>query len=99
MANKKVHWFRKLFNGYEPDNEVRVDAEDKGDRYEITGIKGTMRANDGNSEISVEKQADGSYTWRNDNKIGTADSFDEAYRNLPALITDPDEYYDGDVIE
>jgi hypothetical protein len=42
--------------------------------------------------VSINRTEDGLFLWRNADKIGLADSFIGAWRNMPAFVTNPCAY-------
>lgn len=96
---KKYYWYRTVMNGYEPDNRIKVVAELVGKEYLPFELWGYLTFKDGSSIISIDRNEDGTFSWQNDDRQGTAATFEEAYKNLPALITKPDHFEDGEILE
>ena len=94
---KKYFWYRTIFNAYEPNNEILVKAELVGREYLPTGIYGVLSFNDGSSIVKVHRNNNGSFDWQNADRKGTADSFEDAYQNMPAMVTNPDHFEDSDI--
>ena len=88
----EYYWTRTIFNAYEPTNVIKFYAEWVGDYYQPFRLKGYLSFKDGSSFVSILRNSDGSFSWQNDDKSGTSLSFDEAWINLPAMITDPDHF-------
>lgn len=86
-------------NGYEPDNRIQVKAELIDGEYLPFAIWGFLSFKDGSSTIYIERNEEGLFYWRNDDRQGTAATFEEAYQNMPALITNPDHFEDGEILE
>jgi hypothetical protein len=89
---KKAIWYRHLYNGYEPDNTIKLTGELIDDRYVVFEMWGSLNFNDGHFFVSICRNENGEFVWRSDDKTGTATSFMDAWERMPAYITDPDEY-------
>jgi hypothetical protein len=89
---KKAIWYRHLYNGYEPDNTIKLRGELIGDYYVVFEMWGSLNFNDGHFFVSIYRKENGEFVWRSDDKIGTATSFMDAWERMPAYITDPDKY-------
>ncbi len=99
-------WHRHIYNTYEPDNCIYLEGELVGD----TVIADRMRFNgyfrDGGTHCSIFPwkgefawivESYGSHDLRNElaqRRTGKAPTFIEAWHNLPALITNPEEWED-----
>jgi hypothetical protein len=90
-------WSRTVLNGYEPDNTITFtgvwDEEGTSCYASAMAFRGWFR--DGGMSASIRCDTiDGPCTWIVDNKQGTAATFGEAWRNMPGLLTSPDDYYE-----
>jgi hypothetical protein len=94
---QQAYWYRTVFNGYEPDNNVRFTAELEGTIYTAFELHCNFVANDGCSVVSIHREKDASFSWVNGDRSGAAGSWAEAWENLPALITDPDHYQESEI--
>lgn len=92
-------WTRTIYNGYEPDNIIRFVAEREGNYYFPFEVSGELQFRDGSLFIRISRNSDGTFSWKNDNREGTASSFEEAWQNLPAFVTDPDHFEESEVIQ
>jgi hypothetical protein len=90
--SNKASWYRNLYNGYEPDNRIRLTGELVEDSYVVFEIWGSLTFNDGHFFVSIHRTDNGEFVWRNDDIVGTASSFMSAWEKMPAYVTDPDEY-------
>jgi hypothetical protein len=89
---KKATWTRYLYNGYEPDNTIKLTGELINDSYIVFEMWGSLTFNDGHFFASIHRNENGEFVWRSDDKIGTATSFMDAWEKMPAYITNPDHY-------
>lgn len=99
--SKIVSWYRYLYNGYEPDNIIKLTGELikwETPYYEVFEKSGNLNFNDGDLSVSIHKREDGKFDWRKDNKKGTVDSFGKAWQKMPAYITQPDYYDESPII-
>jgi hypothetical protein len=94
------YWERIIYNGYEPDNTITIYAKDMGEYYQMIGVSGRLKFADGYSQIAILRNKEtNDFSWLNDDKEGVSSTFDEAWQNLPALVTQPDHFEDGRVIK
>lgn len=89
-------------NGYEPDNHIRMIGKFTGEEngrgnYEVFEIGAVLRFSDGNSVISIEQIGE-EFKWRNDDRTGIASSFMDAWREMPAYVTNPDHWEETEMI-
>ena len=98
---KKVYWYRTIMNGYEPDNRICINAEltEDGEKYEAYGMCGSLTFRDGSSIVYITRIEDGKFEWRNDDREGVADSFDEAWEMMPRMVTSPDHWEEGQIYD
>ncbi|MEG3899787.1 MULTISPECIES: hypothetical protein [unclassified Microcoleus] len=91
---KFATWYRFLYNGYEPDNEVKLTGEltTDGETYVVFEIWGSLTFNDGHSFVSILRDEDGQFRWRKGDEIGTTASFMDAWNKMPAYVTSPDHW-------
>ena len=89
---KKASWFRFLYNGYEPDNLIQLTGEltSDGTRYVVFQMSGRLVFRDGEFFVSISRTEDQKFLWRKDDITGIADSFIEAWENMPAYVKSPD---------
>jgi len=92
---KKATWFRLLCNGYEPDNTIKLTGELVEDSYVVFEAWASLSFNDGHSFVSIYRSENGEFVWKKDNETGIETSFTNAWKNMPAYITAPDEYFDS----
>ena len=92
--SKIATWFNTIYNAYEPANKIRfVGKLTDDDVYEAFQVWGYLQFNSGSFIISINyRHRDGTFHWRNDDKTGVTTSFEEAWKKMPAYITDPDHY-------
>lgn len=95
---KKAHWYRYLYNGYEPDNTIKLTGELIGDSYVVFEMWGSLTFNDGHFFASIYRKDDGDFSWRTDDRTGHATTFMDAWENMPAVIKDPDHWDESDMI-
>ncbi len=96
---KTYYWYRKLYNGYEPDNTIKLRAYKEDEKtYIVFEVYGFVTFRDGSSIVSISKVGD-CFEWRNDNRTGIENDFWTAWEHLPAFITNPDEYEESEIIE
>lgn len=95
----QYYWYRTIYNGYEPDNKIKIVAELRGNKYEPFEMSGFLTFKDGKSIVSIHRNDDGSFAWRNNDQVGIALTFDDAGNNLPRLVISPDYWEDGDIYE
>lgn len=89
---EKATWYRYLYNGYEPDNTIKLTGELIDDSYVVFEMWGSLIFNDGHFFASIHRNENGEFVWRSDDKIGTATSFMDAWEKMPVCITDADHY-------
>ncbi|NES06308.1 MAG: hypothetical protein F6K22_27935 [Okeania sp. SIO2F4] len=91
---KRFMWSRKLYNGYEPDNEIFFSAEcdDEGYILEIYDVRFVGAFNDGAMTLQIYKCADGRFVHILDDKVTMCDSYDEAWSKTPSFLTTPDHF-------
>ncbi|WP_293335143.1 hypothetical protein [Microcoleus sp. CAWBG58] len=94
---KKATWYRSLYNGYEPDNRIKLTGELIDDFYVFFEMWGSLTFNDGHSFVSIYRNENGEFIWRKGNETGTETSFMDAWEKMPAYVTDPDDYDDSSV--
>jgi len=92
---KKATWYRYLFNGYEPDNAIKLTGELIDDRYVVFEMWGSLNFNDGHFFVSIHRKEDDKFVWRKDDESGVENSFIDAWDSMPAYITDPDHYIES----
>jgi hypothetical protein len=92
---KKATWYRYLYNGYEPDNRIKLTGELIDDSYVVFEAWASLTFNDGHSFLSIYRTENGEFAWRKGDKTGTEISFIDAWENMPAYITNPDDYIDS----
>lgn len=95
---KKAHWYRYLYNGYEPDNTIKLTGELIGDSYVVFEMWGSLTFNDGHFFASIHRNDKGEFVWRTDDRTGHAASFMDAWENMPTYIKDPDHWDESDMI-
>lgn len=97
---KSYCWHRVIYNGYEPDNQIKFTAELIDDKeYRPFKMSGFLTFKDGNSVICVARNEAGTFDWLNDDKKGNSPTFDEAFMNMPYLVTHPDHWNETDIWE
>jgi len=89
---KKATWYRYLYNGYEPDNIIKLTGELIDDSYVAFEMWGSLIFKDGHFFVSIHRSETGEFVWQRDDKIGTATSFMDAWEKMPTYITDPDHW-------
>ncbi|MEG4066237.1 hypothetical protein QUA42_02595 [Microcoleus sp. Pol11C2] len=92
---KKATWYRHLFNGYEPDNAIKLTGELVDDRYVVYEVWGSLTFNDGHLFVSIHQNEKGEFVWRSDDKTGIETEFMDAWKKLPVFVTDPDHYIES----
>jgi hypothetical protein len=92
--NQKARWFRILYNGYEPDNTIQLTGElsHDGTKYVVFEMRGRLVFNDGSFFVSIYRTDDQKFLWTKDEMTGVTDSFISAWENMPAYVTNPDDY-------
>ncbi|MEA5521389.1 hypothetical protein [Limnoraphis robusta] len=93
----KYYWTRTIFNAYEPTKVIKFYAELVGNYYQPFQLRGYLSFKDGSFFVGILRNSDASFSWQNDDKSGTSSSFDEAWRNLPAFVTDPDHFEESEI--
>jgi hypothetical protein len=94
-----VTWRNIIYNAYEPNNVLWFAGElTSADTYAAFRLWGRLTFSDGAFIISIKRSENNRFCWKNDNKTGFSSSFDEAWRKMPALITDPDDYMETSMI-
>lgn len=93
------YWFQTLYNGYEPDNTIKIRAEKNGDTYQPFELSGYLTFKDGSSFVYIRREETNKFIWKNDDRTGTASTFEEAALNMPALVTSPDHYENSEIFE
>lgn len=89
---KNARWYRNLYNGYEPDNAIKLTGELIGDFYVVFEMWGSLTFKDGHFFVSIYRNENGEFIWRKDDETGVETSFMDAWENMPAYVTDPDHY-------
>jgi hypothetical protein len=89
---KKATWYRHLYNGYEPDNIIKLTGELIGDYYRVFEMWGSLHFKDGHFFVSIYRNENGEFVWSSDDKTGTETSFMDAWEKMSTYITDPDAY-------
>jgi len=94
MHEKYATWYRFVYNGYEPDNEIKLTGEltANGEEYVVFQMWGSLTFNDGHSFVSIYRNEDETFSWRKGEETGSAASFMDAWDKMPAYITDPDHW-------
>lgn len=92
---KKAVWYRYLFNGYEPDNTIKLTGELIDDSYVVFEVWGSLTFNDGHFFVSIYRNERGKFVWRSDERQGIETEFMDAWRKMPAFITSPDHYIES----
>ena len=93
---KKATWYRNLYNGYEPDNTIKLIGElTTDDTYVAFEMWGSLTFNDGHFFVSIYRTENKDFAWRIDDQTGIANSFIDAWEIMPAYITDPDDYIES----
>lgn len=90
-----ITWIRTICNAYQPHNQITFEGDDDGNPYALSGF---CSFSDGFCYVEIRKESNG-FSWRNDDRRGTAETFDEAWANLPGFVTNPDHYDDEIVSE
>jgi hypothetical protein len=95
-----VTWFRTLYNGYEPDNTLKLTGEltPDGSKYVVFEIWGRLVFRDGGFIVSIDRTESGQFLWRKDDITGTASSFMDAWENLPPCVKNPDDYDESSIV-
>jgi len=96
--NGACGWSRYIYNAGEPDNVIYFEGW-----YDVVAgdcIASSMRFNghfsDGPMTASIYPQGS-VWVWELDNETGIDSSFGQAFRNhMPALLTNPDDFDEGD---
>jgi len=90
---QKASWFRFLYNGYEPDNIIQLTGEltRDGTKYVVFQMSGRLVFKEGDFFVSIWRTEDQKFLWRKDDITGIADSFIEAWENMPTFVTSPDD--------
>ena len=90
-------WYRFLYNGYEPDNQIRLKGElsDDGRSYTVFKIWGSLNFNDGHSFVSIDRTDDGTFRWKKGDETGNVASFMDAWDKMPAYVINPDHWDEG----
>jgi hypothetical protein len=98
-STQKASWFRFLYNGYEPDNIVQLTGEltHDGTKYVVFQMSGRLVFNDGCFFVSIYRTEDHIFCWRKDDTTGIADSFIDAWEQMPAYVTNPDDYEESPI--
>lgn len=93
-------WDRIIYNAYEPPNRITFYAEDMGKYYQCFEMRGKLKFADGYSEVwIVQNKETNNFSWQNDDKTGISPTFDEAWKNMPALVSEPDHFEETGVFE
>lgn len=93
---KIAQWQRILYNAYEPNNAITLTAELVGKEWLVFAVDGLLSFNDGTSTVSIYRLGE-KFHWRNGDKSGIAQSIEEAWQHMPAMVTHPD-YWEESVI-
>ena len=95
---KKATWYRTLYNGYEPDNTIKLTGElTADDTYVVFEMWGSLTFNDGHFFVSIYRNENEDFVWKKDDETGTATSFIDAWGIMPAYITEPDDYVESPI--
>lgn len=91
---KFATWYRFIYNGYEPSNQIKFTGElsNDGKTYIVFEMWGSLNFNDGHSFVSIHRKENGQFLWRKGDETGSAPTFIEAWDKMPACITDPDHW-------
>lgn len=84
-------WTSTLYNAYEPVNSVRMEgvADSMGGCHADTLIFSGVWS-DGPMTAFIYPRG-GAFVWQVDNKEGVSATMEDAWTNMPAFITDPDD--------
>ena len=98
---KRYTWGRKLYNAYEPDNEIFFSAECDDDGYiqEIYEVEFSGKFNDGEMRLHIYKCNDGRFAHVLDGEVTMCESYDEAWEITPSFLTTPDEFEETNSID
>jgi hypothetical protein len=89
---KFATWYRFIYNGYEPDNKIKLTGElsHDGTAYAVFEVFGSLNFNDGHSFVSIHRSENENFCWRRGEETGSAASFIDAWYKMPAYIVNPD---------
>ncbi|WP_172191621.1 hypothetical protein [Microcoleus asticus] len=87
-----------LYNGYEPDNTVKLTGELVGDSYVVFEMWGSLTFKDGHFFASIHRNDNGEFVWRIDDRTGRVTTFMDAWELMPAVIKNPDHWDESDMI-
>ncbi len=94
ILTKFAIWHRFLYNGYEPDNQIKLTGKLSPDNtiYVVFEMWGSLNFNDGHSFVSIYRNENGEFHWKKGDETGSAASFMDAWDKMPAYVTDPDHW-------
>lgn len=95
---KFATWYRFIYNGYEPDNQIKLTGElsDDGTTYVVFEMWASLTFNDGHFFASIHRN-DEQFHWRKGDETGSAASFIDAWDKMPAYVTKPDHWEESPI--
>lgn len=92
-------WQNIIYNTHEPNNIISLVGElTDANTYKVFQLWGYLIFSDGVLVVSVERNKDDHFCWRNGDKRGVALSIEEAWWKMPALVTNSDGYTETPMI-
>lgn len=91
--NKKCGWIRVVFNEGESDAAIIFTGYCEGKLCRATSLEFYGCFRDGPLAATICPTETG-FAWAVDERGGEAESFDAAFENMPARLTNPDHYED-----
>ncbi|WP_373534734.1 hypothetical protein [Microcoleus sp.] len=96
---KFATWYRFLYNGHEPGNQIRLTGElsADGETYVVFKVWGFLNFKDGHSFVLIDRNDDRTFRWKNGDETGIEASFMDAWDKMPAYVTNPDHWEESPI--